>query len=64
MFVTEYCNQGDLVGYLEKRKLTDGWLREKEINMLMYIMALAIKQMREIGVSSIHTINAQRIMIN
>ena len=64
MFVTEYCNQGDLVSYLEKRKLTDGWLREKEINMLMYIMALAIKQMREIGVSSIHTINAQRIMIN
>jgi len=29
----------------------------------MYIMALAIKQMRELGVSSIHTLNAQRIMI-
>ena len=31
--------------------------------MLMYIMALAIKQMRELGVSSIHTLHAQRIMI-
>jgi len=30
----------------------------------MYLMAVAIKQMREIGITSIHTINAQRIMIN
>lgn len=29
----------------------------------MYIMALAIKQIREMGVTSIHTIHSQRIMI-
>jgi hypothetical protein len=63
IFVTEYCNQGDLLSYLEKRKLSPGWLKEKEINLLMYILALAIKQMREVGVSSIHTICAQRVMV-
>lgn len=29
----------------------------------MYIMALGIQQMRELGVTSIHTIHSQRIMI-
>lgn len=29
----------------------------------MYVMALAIKQIREMGVTSIHTINCQRIMV-
>lgn len=29
----------------------------------MYIMALGIQQMRELGVTSIHTIHLQRIMI-
>jgi 16S rRNA U1498 N3-methylase RsmE len=29
----------------------------------MYIMALAIQQMRELGVTSIHTIHIQRVMI-
>jgi serine/threonine protein kinase len=29
----------------------------------MYVMAMAIQQMRELGVTSIHTINSQRIMI-
>ena len=64
VFVTEYCNQGDLLSYLEKRRAGKGWLKEKEINMVMYIIALAIKQIRELGVSSIHTINMQRIMVS
>jgi serine/threonine protein kinase len=29
----------------------------------MYILALGIKQMRELGVSSIHTMHSQRVMI-
>lgn len=29
----------------------------------MYILAIAIKQMRELGVSSIHTLHPQRIML-
>ena len=49
--------------YMEKRRVTEGWLKEKQVNLTMYIMALAIRQMRELGVSSIHTISAQRIMV-
>ena len=29
----------------------------------MYLMALGYKQMRDLGVTSIHTVNSQRIMI-
>jgi hypothetical protein len=29
----------------------------------MYLLALAYKQMRDIGVTSIHTVHSQRIMI-
>ena len=29
----------------------------------MYIIALAIKQIRELGVTSIHTLDMQRIMV-
>jgi serine/threonine protein kinase len=29
----------------------------------MYVIALAIQQMKELGITSIHTINSQRIMI-
>lgn len=29
----------------------------------MYILAISFKQMRDIGVTSIHTIHSQRIMI-
>ena len=61
--MTEYCNQGPLLAYLEKRRGGEGWLSEKEVNLLMYIVALGIKQMRELGVSSIHTIHAQRVMV-
>ena len=63
ILVTEYCNQGNLWEYMERRKVSEGWLREKEINLTMYILALAIRQMRELGVSSIHTICPHRIMI-
>jgi hypothetical protein len=48
---------------LEKRRGKKGWLKEKEINMVMYILAIAIKQIREIGVSSIHTIHSMRVMV-
>jgi hypothetical protein len=27
IFVTEYCNQGTLFDYLEKRKISEGWLK-------------------------------------
>jgi hypothetical protein len=30
----------------------------------MYLMAIALKQMRTIGITSIHTITNQRVMIN
>lgn len=40
-----------------------GWLSEKEIYILMYLIALGYKQMRDLGVTSIHTVNSQRIMI-
>lgn len=43
--------------------MSEGWLSEKEINIVMYIMALALQQMRELGVSSIHTLNSQRVMV-
>jgi serine/threonine protein kinase len=43
--------------------VSEGWLSEKEVNIVMYIMALAIQQMRELGVTSIHTVNSQRIMV-
>jgi serine/threonine protein kinase len=29
----------------------------------MYILALALQQMRELGVTSIHTLNIQRVMV-
>lgn len=29
----------------------------------MYLLAIAYKQMRDIGVTSIHTVHSQRIMI-
>ena len=29
IFVTEYCNQGNLHDYLEKRKVSEGWLSER-----------------------------------
>ena len=29
----------------------------------MYIMAIALKQMKTMGITSVHTINNQRIMI-
>ena len=64
VFVAEYCNQGDLQSYLEKRQECGrGWLKEKETNLVMYMMALAIKQVRELGVTSIHTINCQRVLV-
>lgn len=43
--------------------MSEGWLSEKEVNIVMYIMALALQQMRELGVTSIHTLNSQRVMI-
>lgn len=63
VLMLEYCNQGDLYHYLEKRKKEESWLTERETNIIMYLLAIAYKQMRDLGVTSIHTVHSQRIMV-
>lgn len=48
---------------MEKMAKNGKWLSGDEINILMYLMAIGYKQMRDIGVTSIHTVHSQRIMI-
>jgi hypothetical protein len=64
LIATDYSNQGNLFNYMEKRKLFKGWISEQETNVLMYLMAIALKQMKTMGITSVHTINNQRIMLH
>ena len=60
----EYCNQGSLDSYLQKLKNLQGWLKAEHANLLMYLLALGIRQMNQLGVESMNSLCLSRVNLS
>lgn len=61
VILSEYCNQGNLEQYLEKRRNLQGWLKQEHANLLAYLLALGIRQVNQLGVETLNSLCLSRV---
>jgi hypothetical protein len=62
--IEEYANQGELQGYLNKRKNLQGWIRTEQANLLMYLIAVGLKQVYGLGVGCLTSLAITRVNVS